>query len=170
MAAGDIKLAYAASASLTLTLASLASDTNRLAGRASTAIDNSTLKYTDILIGGKIMTGTTPVADRRIEVWAYGALNSTPLYPDAVTGTDANTSITSANIKRGALRLIATMMVDATSNRSYSFGPVALAEVFGGVLPVRWGIFVTHDTNVNLNATAGNHFISYTPIYSTVEP
>ena len=42
----DQKIAYGSSAALTITLASLASDTNLLAGRESTAIDNTCLLYT----------------------------------------------------------------------------------------------------------------------------
>ena len=38
---------------------------------------------------------------------------------------------------------------------------------FGGVVPKNHGLFVTHDTAVNLNSTAGNHSFSYTGVYGT---
>ena len=60
-----------------------------------------------------------------------------------------------------AVRLVASMVVDATSNRSYYFGPVSIANLFGGTLPKFWGVYVAHDTAVALNATAGNHKLSY---------
>lgn len=169
MAVGDIKLAYAASAALTITLASLATSSTAIAGRESTAVNNSATKYSDVLLGGFITTGTTPTVDKRIEVWAYGSLNDTPLYPDTIVGTNNARALTSTNVKRSALRLVTAMMVDATSNRAYYFGPTSMAELFGGSLPKYWGVFVVHDTGVALNATAGNHVISYTPVYSTVE-
>ena len=169
MAVGDINLAYASSAALTIALASLNSGTNRLTGRESSAVLNTATEYLDALIGGRITTGTSPTVDRRIEVWAYGALWDAPAYPANVTGANAGLTLVSANMKRASLRLISVILVDATSNRTYSFGPLSLAEVFGGALPTHWGVFVTHDTGVALNATPGNHNISYTPIYSTVE-
>ena len=30
-----------------------------------------------------------------------------------------------------------------------------------GVAPKRWGLYITHNTNVALNSTAGNHVVSY---------
>jgi len=57
MAAGDTKIAYGSSSNLTITLDSLASDTNFLAGRESTEIDN---EYVDYLLSGKVTTGTSP--------------------------------------------------------------------------------------------------------------
>ncbi len=170
MAVGDIKLAYGASAALTITLASLASDTTRLTGRESTAVSNLVNKYTDVLIGGFVTAAaTTTTADKRIEVWAYGAINQSPSYPAGFTGVDSGRTIPSANVKRSAVRLLATMTTDTTANRTYFFGPVGLAELFGGVMPTHWGVFVTHDMGVALNATGGTHSITYTPIYSTVE-
>ncbi len=50
---------------------------------------------------------------------------------------------------------------------AYWFGPVSLVSLFG-VNPTAHVLFVTHDTAVNLNATAGNHSISQTGIYATV--
>jgi hypothetical protein len=77
-------------------------------------------------------------------------------------GTDSAETITSAGVGRGFLKLAAVLDVDATtSDRVYGFGPVALAPLFGGVLPTHWGVFVAHNTGVNLNATGGNHVFSY---------
>jgi len=35
-------------------------------------------------------------------------------------------------------------------------------------MPPKWVIFITHNTGVNLNATAGNHQIRVQPYYETV--
>ena len=56
----NVKIYYDTAADVTITLASLATDTNLLTGRKSTAVDNSSNKYLDYLISGKITTGTSP--------------------------------------------------------------------------------------------------------------
>ena len=163
----DLKIAYGASSALTITLAALASSTGRLAGRESAAVDNTAGLHLDYLVAGRITTGTTPTDARIIEVWAYGQHEDTPSYPDVFDGTDSAETVTSDGIKAACLRLIAAIATDGTSNRTYPFGPVGLASLFGGPVPKRWGVFVTHDTGVNLNATAGNHAVWTTPIYAT---
>ena len=164
----DIKSAFAASsAALTITLAALPTSATLVAGQESTAVDSTSNLYTDYLIGGKITTGTSPTTAKTIEVWAYGEIEDAPLYPDVLDGTDSAETITSVDIKAAILRPIAIMLTDATSDRAYWFGPVPLASVFGGTLPPRWGVFVVHDTGVNLNATGSNHAIYQRGQYHT---
>lgn len=163
----QLKTTYAARAALTLTLASLATSATLVAGRASTAVDNTTNRYLDALLSGKITVGTTPTVDTLIEVWCYAAIQDTPSYPDGITGSDANKTITSVAIKQAALQLAAVIGVDATtSDRAYYFGPVSVASLYGGVLPDKWGAFVVHNTGVNLNSTGSNHFLEYLGIHS----
>lgn len=164
----SIKIDYAASSALTIALASLASDSNLLAGRQSTAWNNTSNKYLDLLIGGKISTGTSPTAGKQIEVWAYAAVNDTPTYPDAITGSDGNVTITSADIKIAALAKLEDIYTDATSSRAYWFKPRSIASLFGGELPPYGGIFVVHNTGVALHATGGNHVLSMTPVFRSV--
>jgi len=61
----------------------------------------------------------------------------------------------------GIVKLAASMISDSTSNRDYFFGPVSVAQLFGGSLPKFWGVFVAHDTAVALNATGGQHVLTY---------
>lgn len=163
----DVKANYPSASDVTITLASLASDTNLLTGRESTAVDNSSNLYLDYLVSGKITTGTSPTTARSIQVWAIGSWDGTN-WPDVFDGTDSAETITSANHKNSVCRFIAEMATDATSDRTYHFGPVSLASAFGGVLPVKVVFFVTHNTAVNLNSTAGNHQIRVQPYYETV--
>jgi len=158
----DIKTKYAAAAAVTITLTSLNDDnTNKLAGRASTAVNNTTDLHLDAMVYGKIRAGTSPTADRTIEVWAYAAWDdATPSYVDGITGTDADKTMTSANVKNGALRLIAALSTDNMSNRDYFIPPTSIAQSFGS-MPKRWGVFVVNCTGVALNATGGEHVISY---------
>lgn len=163
----DVKANYPASSDITITLASLATDTNLLTGRESTALDNSSNLYLDYLVSGKITTGTSPTTARSIQVWAVGSWDGTN-WPDVFDGTDSAETITSANHKAAICGFIAEMATDATSDRTYHFGPVSLASAFRGVLPVKVVFFVTHNTAVNLNSTASNHQIRIQPYYETV--
>ena len=163
----DVKIYYVSPSDATITLASLASDTNLLAGRESTAIDNSSNLYLDYLISGKVTTGTSPTTARSIEVWAVGSWDGTN-WPDVFDGTESAETITSANHKASICRFVASMSTDSTSDRTYHFGPVSMASVFGGTLPPKFVLFVVHNTAVNLNATASNHQIRIQPVYETV--
>lgn len=163
----DIKTAYAASSALTITLASMATDSNLLTGRESTAVANGSNLYLDYLLSGKITTGTSPTANKSIEVWLYGEVEDTPTYPDVFDGTDSAETVTSADVKRAALRLAASINTASTSNVTYWFGPVSVASLYGGRVPRNWGVFVTHNTGVNLHATGGNHAIWQKGVYAT---
>jgi hypothetical protein len=161
----DFKTKYPATSSVALTLgvASLASDTNLLAGRASTAVDNTSNLDLDHLVSGVVTTGTTPTVNTTIEVWAYASYKTasgTPTYPDTITGTDANKTLTNSGTKAAALRLVASIVVSATSNVAYPFAPVSIASLFGA-MPKFWGLFVVHNTGAALNSSAGNHDFQY---------
>lgn len=161
----DLLSKYPATSSvaLAITLASLASDTNLLAGRESDAQDNRSNGDIDALLGGKITTGTSPTANRVIEVWAYANISSsigTPAYVDTIAGSNANRTLTSANVKQPMLRLVAQIVIDSTSDRTYFFAPVSIASLFG-FMPKFWGAFVVHNCGVALNATGGNHALTY---------
>jgi hypothetical protein len=144
----------------TITLASLASDTNLLAGRAGTAIDQKdTDDAIDSLVGGLVTTGTTPTAARQIEVWAYGTPDDTN-FNEAITGSDANKTL----VTKTLLRLLTIIPTNSTSDKSYYWGPFSIAQAFGGVMPAQWGIFIVHNTGANLNATGGNHFVKHFPV------
>lgn len=163
----DVKTAYGTPADATITLASLASDTSLLAGRGSTAIVNTTTLALDYLVSGRITVGTTPTTARQIEVWVVGRWDATN-WPDVFDGTDSAETITSAEIKTTICRLVASIPTVATSDRTYPFGPVSIASLFGGVIPQAFEFFVTHNTAVNLNSTAGNHQIRVQPVFQTV--
>lgn len=163
----SIKIEYAASSALTISPASLATSATFLAGRESSEVDNTTNKYLDYLLAGKITVGTTPTASTEIRIYVV-ALMEDATWPDVFDGTDSAETVTSAGVGSGFLRLAASMEVDATtSDRTYHFGPVSIASLFGGSLPKKWVAFVTHNTGVNLNATAGNHALHITPVFAT---
>lgn len=152
-----IKSAYAASATVfgSTDLDSLASDTNLLAGWESTAIDNSSNLYVDALLAGRFKANNTAPTAGAILVMV-GALLDDTNYPDVFDGTGSAETITSAAIRNSILRVAASIVTDVTSNRVYEFAPVSVAGLFGGAMPKKWFVFVTHSMVQALNATASN--------------
>lgn len=170
-----LALAYSSTTdttALTITLASLATSSTLVAGRQSTVVDNTSNLYLDVQLTGQITTGTTPTVAKQIQVWGFAPLkivSSTKTYPIATT-TALGASDAAATFEvgqRNGLALLATMVVNATSDRAYNFIVPSLAQAFGGTLPPFWGVWVTHETAVNLNSTAGNHWIHYMGIKTT---
>ena len=158
----DIQTRYWNAFALTIGLGGLANDsTNLLAGRESAEVDNGTNLYPDVHVGGRIKTGTSPTAGNSIEVWAWGSIDDSPnsvVRPGGITGSNANITFASMNVKRAALRLVARFTVDSNSDRDYDFAEVSIARLFNG-MPRHWGIVVINGSGAALHATAGNHFI-----------
>ena len=155
------KVLYDTWADFTITLASLTSDANLLAGRESTARANTTLLAEDYWIGGKVTTGTSPTVSKHIELWVYANIGGATTYPDVFDGTDSDETVTSDAIKASTLYFVDSILTDATSDRAYWFRPASLVQVCRGVLPENFGLFVVHDTAVDLNSTGSNHKLSY---------
>jgi hypothetical protein len=160
--------AYPNSTAITITLASLATTSaDPPVGRESAEVLQSTDLAEDVLLDGKITTGTSPTASRRIRIWAYAAASdgSTVRRAGGATGSDAG--LTPVNNYRTAFALVHWIDTTATSNQEYRFAGISLRQAFGGLfLPARWGLFVDHNTAVNLNSTASNHEIRYTLLTS----
>ena len=156
---------YATPASITLDLTSLASSSDFSAGRESTSVDNTTTKYLDALVSGSVVVGTTPTANTIIAVYVYAQHDDTPTYQDVFDGTDSAETVTSAGVLAGVARLLGTLTVDTTtSNRSYALAPSSVRACFGGNLPKRWGLFVSHNTGVALKSSGNSGNFKYTGI------
>lgn len=157
---------YSSNTTITISPASTASSSTFVAGRESNEIDNTTNKYMDALVQGKVTVGTTPTANTTIAIYVWGAdtsLATTAI--DVLDGTDSAETLTNTGVLFSALRLGAVISVTATtSDIGYNFAPFSVAAKFGGVMPKYWGLFVTHNTGVNLNSTAGNHVFSFNGI------
>ena len=163
----DILTKYGSYQTITAAVASLASDTNLLAGLESSIIDNTSDGYDDIILSGFITTGTSPTASRAIEVWAV-AWNGSG-WPDVFDGTTSAETITSADIKNSICKPVAIISTSNTSDRRYDFTGVSAKAAFGGVLPSKFVLFITHSTGVNLNSTAGNHAFYYEGVKPQVQ-
>lgn len=153
-------------ASITITLASMATSSTLLTGRASTAVVSG--NWYDAVVSGKTMVGSSPTSGTEIRVYVYAQQNDTPTYPaygtgGNLSGTDEAITFTSAGIRDASLYLARVIGVDATtSNNPFVIKPFSLLDVCR-FLPKRWGLFVTHSTAVNLNSTSGNHEFVYLP-------
>lgn len=174
MSTSTYKPAYTASATITIAPENVASSSTFVAGVESAVISNLTNLFADVLVSGVWTCGTTPTAGTQVQIWVYAPisddLSSAVTYPDVIDGTSSAETMTSAGILAGGLKLAATVYVDSnTSNRAYYCAPFSVAALFGGRMPTRWGLFITHNTGVNSNSTSGNHSWSYIGIKDTAE-
>jgi len=154
---GTSTINYASNAAITMDLANLATSSTFVAGRESNQIDNTSNKYIDALVSGKVSVGTTPTASTLINIYVWGAdtsLATTAL--DVLDGTDSAETLTNTGILY-ALKLGASVAVPAaTSDVAYEVLPFSVAGLFNGAMPKFWGLFVAHNTAVNLRNTSVN--------------
>ena len=161
--------------SVTITIApeNVATSSTFVAGVESGAISNISNLDLDHFVSGYWTCGTTPTANTQVQIWVVAPyaddLAGTTNWPDVFDGTSSAETVTSAGVLQGLGRLAAILNVDSnTSNRAYYCAPFSVAALFGGFLPSQYVLFVTHNTGVNSNSTAGNHVWKYLRIQSTV--
>lgn len=159
-------VSYGTKTAITIGLASLATSSTFVAGRESNQVDNSSNKFVDAILQGKITVGTTPTANTQIMVYLWGSdTDITGANIDTLDGADSAETISSVGVGSGFLKLFRALQVDSnTTDRVYYVGADSIAQYFGGTMPKYWGLFVTHNTGVNLNSTGGNHEFNYTGI------
>ena len=169
---------YGTSTAITCSLHTtpLGSSATFISGRESTEIDNTSNKYVDAFVQGKVTVGTTPTANTTIAIYVWGADTSLASLTydqsnavglDLLTGTDSAVSLTNAGTL-SMLKLGAAVGVTATtSNVTYPIPAFSVAALFGGVMPKFWGLYVAHNTGVALNSTSTNHAFAYTGLTFT---
>lgn len=147
----NFQTAFVASAALTLTSwATLASDTNLLVGASSAVVDNGTSGAPlEIGITAQIKNGTIPTTAKEIDIYAWCKQDDST-YPDAITGSDAAITISSATAVNEALALCVSFASTTTTGSTYPTGwhtmrMIALGALFG-LLPRYWGLFCVHNT------------------------
>ena len=165
--ANAILTKYGSKTTLTAALENVASDTNLLTGVESSVIDNTSDGFSDILVSGFWTSGTSPTASRQVEVWAVAWDGADFL--DVFDGTTSAETITSSDIKNAICKPVKIISTNATSDRTYPFSGESLRQAFGGELPSKCVLFVTHNTGVNSNSTAGNFELSYVGVYPEVQ-
>ena len=167
MAAGDIKKAYAASVALTVTnLHSLATSATWVAGWESAEIDNTVNLYLDYAVEALIRVGAAPTAGEIRMYLVKERLDAT--WPDVFDGTESAETITDTEIRDAIARPAAATVTDATASRDYFLTCPSVAAVFGGNMPRKFSVFITHSTVQALAATT--NAVAVTGSYETVAP
>lgn len=167
--AGDIKAKYLASVTLASTgLDALAASSTLVGGYETNSVNVTTISGgppTDILLSGQFKAASANHNAGQIEVWVIGARNDTPTWPDVFDGTASTATVNSRNSLFACGRLAAAITGDSVNGRIYSFAPISLASLFGGVLPTHFVVFVTHNIQSTTNVWGtGDNFIYYTPM------
>lgn len=157
---------YTASATITIAPENVASSSTFVAGVESTAVSNISTLYDDVLVSGQWTAGTTPTTNTYVQIYVYAPISddlaSAVVYPDVIDGTSSAETFTSVGVMTSGIYFAAALSVDSTtSNRVYYCRPFSVAALFGYNMPTRWGLFISHNTGVNSNTTAGNHVWSF---------
>jgi hypothetical protein len=148
-----ISMSYSAAKTVTITMNNKAANV----WQQSAVVDNTTDLFVDALLGGSIQAGTTPAVNGQFEIYVYGTFDGTT-YTAGCSGSDA---VYTADGEEDELRFLTTITVDATSDQDYVFGPVSVAQAFGGALPSKWGVVFRNNTSVTTNATGTNNMIKF---------
>lgn len=145
---------------------SLATSSTWLAGYEWVIIDNTSELAIDYFIDLVIRVGTTPTANTEIRVYLLASYDGST-YPDVFDGTGSAETVTSAGVRDSFMKLAGVGIVDATtSDRDYPIQFNLLS--FYPSIPKKVILFVTHNTGVNLNSTAGNQKYAISPIHETI--
>jgi len=149
---------YSSNTAITMDLANLASSSTFVAGRESSQIDNTSNKYIDAMVSGNIAVGTTPTANTQIAVYVWGAdtsLATTAI--DTLDGTDSAETLTNTGVLSSLKRLATINVLATTSDIQYPILPTSVCSALGlQALPKFWGLYVAHNTGVNLRNNAVN--------------
>lgn len=123
--------------------------------------------YLDALIELTPMVGTTPTINTEIRAYLFPIGDGGTLYPDVFDGTPSAETVTSAGVRDSFAKLAGVGIVDSTtSDRAYPMNFNVLS--FFPTAPKKVGVFVAHNTGVNLNSTAGNQKYQYTLYTETI--
>lgn len=148
------KIAYTAAANLTVTSWGTGLAPGQIG--ASLIVDNQTSLYMDVLVGGILEIGTTtPVAGDTLDIYAYGIYDQAT--SSALTGgidglfTGADEEETDGtDLILAHLPLVVSL--EAESNIGIHFGPVAIAPLFGGIMPQKWGLVLHNNGSATMAA------------------
>jgi hypothetical protein len=169
---GDIKLKYqAATTAMTVTnLHSLASSQSWIAGWSSASVDNKTSNLDlDYVVSATFTTNSSNRQAGTVNVYIMGALNDTPTWfttASGTPGTEGALSFTAIEQIQSWCRLLASFSVNSTASQVYAIPPTGIAQLFGGVCPTQWAIFVTGNATTTTTAqfAASGSAFYYTPI------
>lgn len=149
---------YAASVAIGVGTAfnALATSTTRTAGAQTDQFDNTSTLYDDVLLSGSVKLGTTPTANKQVDVWVVACKDGGTTYPTPITNAGAVSKVFgSENQRNAAAKLLKTMLTEGTTGSVLEFSNESVEALFGGVVPQKFILFLAHDSAVNLDASAG---------------
>lgn len=158
------KISYVATAvTITCTINSLASSST--AGRGSASVDNTGNLYDDALVTVTLKTAatTTPGSDKAGYIYVYGSADGSTFNGSSNenVGTDAAVTIDNPTNLKGPVTIV---LLNSNSTYKAVFNVAAL---FGGVMPLKWGVVVQNFSGMVLTGTPADHAVTYTGIYYT---
>ena len=165
-----MSIVYSANTAITLDVSSLATSSTFVAGRESSEISNVSNLYNDAIVNVKGITGhasTAPTVGQLIALYAWGAdtsLATTGI--DTLDGTDSAETLAHLSVLNSLRFAGAAAVTVATAGLVYYFQPFSIAQLFGGILPKFWGLYVAHNHTGAL-AAAQSALFSYNGITYT---
>lgn len=155
----DIKTKYRASANLTVTnLASVATSATWVAGWLSGVIDNTSDLDLDKYVTGMVALGNSAVAGQ-IALYAVAMRDDSNWPSSALTsgtfGTEGAGAFKDATNRDSVAVLVWTTgtRADPGTDDVYQIAASSIRGAFGGILPPKIVLFLTHSTGVNLAAS-----------------
>lgn len=153
---------YGTLTTITITVASLGSDSQLSSGRVSTAIDNSSTCAVDYIVEGYVSLGSSVTVEaKQIQIWAAGSNDGTNFTAN-LASVDANKNVCG---QKTLMKLFEAIPTVSTVSATYRFGPYSVANVFRGAIPKYWSVFIAQSTCQILFSTSGAHEMTYLPIY-----
>lgn len=143
------KLTYGSDTAITFDVSSLGSSSTFVAGRESTQIDNTSNRFTDVIVTCDGVTGhasTAPTVGQKIALYLWGSdvsLATTPI--DVLDGTDSAETLGHVSVLNSLKFVAAPEVSVASAGLKYWFMPFSVAQKFGGIMPKFWGLFLAHN-------------------------
>lgn len=165
---GDIKLQYGTDVALAQTnLDGIASSATWVAGWTSDAINNTSTEAVDYLITGQLQAESAGLSAGVILVMVYASLSDTPTWPDlfsaGLEGVEGTATLHDTAV-RDTLKVGASIVTNTTGSRIYPFA-FSVAQLFGGVVPPYFAIFIAQGTGTTLETTGDPNVVHYMPIF-----
>lgn len=150
MAVSEIKDKYGSPTALTITLANLASSIVGV-GRQSTLVDNTTTRFSRLIVYVNIKQGTNPTGNKSVYIYLIRSDNDGTQHADDEAGaSDA------------AITILNSQLIGVMRNKaSPATGDVLKGSFVVDAPGPEWGIAIVHDTAVNLDNTGGNHWVRF---------
>ncbi len=150
-------------------------DATLAAGEFATSaiFDNTTSLFMDVLVGGVLeLDATTPVAGDTMDIYVVGQYSGTATDMtgaiDALLNAETEEVEDTAFVKAN-LTLLASVSVEATipaTAQGYHWGPVGVAQFFGGLMPQRFMLILHNNTAGTMAAGPDVNTVGIT--YTTV--